>query len=143
MTSDERELKSLFQAVREADAQHAPSFARTWNAMPHRDRLGYLRALMVTAAFVLVGILATVNAYRRREIPPQQLVQAPVAPPVAPAPVVAAVPATAPVTRPKAAKVPSSISEWRSPTASLLDVPGDDLLDTVPTIGTSGSSLTE
>ena len=143
MTSDERELKSLFQAVREADAQHAPSFARTWNAMPHRDRLGYLRAIMVATAFMLVGVLATVNAYRRRELPPQrQFVQAPVAPPVAPPSVVAAVPATPPVTRRQAAKAPS-ISEWRSPTASLLDVPGDDLLDTVPTIGTSGSSLTE
>src|SRR5438270_13526361 len=58
------ELKSLFQTMRAADAERAPSFSQTYRTMPYRDRLGYLRAITVAAVAVLILAVIGVNALR-------------------------------------------------------------------------------
>jgi hypothetical protein len=146
---DNKELRSLFQTMRAADAQRAPSFTQSLRPMPYRDRLGYLRTLMGTVAAVAAVILvvAGVNVLRQRgDAPPVAQHPVPVTQPVfqpqplqpQPPVIVAAAPQTKPpVTRPmKAVKKPTpSISEWKSPTEALLKTPGDDLRTTLPKIG--------
>jgi len=132
------ELKSLFQAQRAADAAAAPGFARVM-ARPAPADYGYLRAIALAAAIVLVAVLASSNISQRKA----GTGDSPVRPsaPVTRAAVLPA-PATDNVVPPPAAgrKLPAkakpvTLSTWKSPTAALLDTPGDDLWTTVPKIG--------
>jgi len=141
---NESELKALFQTMRQADAERAPTFSATLKQMPYRDRLGYLRAIAVAGVAVMLLIVAGVNALRHGAgdgpVPAKSAkaesaasVQAVVAstsqpksgggtPPLQPAG----------RRRYKGAKsVPSvpSISTWKSPTDALLKMPGDLLTD--------------
>lgn len=129
------ELRSLFQAQRAADAAAAPGFARVM-ARPAPADYGYLRAIALAAAIVLVAVLASSNISQRKAgtgdspVPKKEVVVAREAP--------AVVPAVSPApTRTKivAKAKPVTLSTWKSPTAALLDTPGDDLWTTVPKIG--------
>lgn len=141
----EQELKALFQTMRQADAERAPSFAASLRAVPQRERLGYLRTLMGAMAAVVAVILlvAGVNAWRHGstgESPAPTQVQAKAAT------VVPQATTLAPTrTRParvghalrvtQAAKAVPSITTWKSPTEALLKSPTDDLMTSVPSIG--------
>ncbi|HSE50474.1 MAG TPA: hypothetical protein VLA96_14805 [Terriglobales bacterium] len=140
MTRDEQELKALFQAERTADAHSAPAFARVL-ARPAPADYSYLRALALVAAIVLVAVLASSNILKRKvgtgdsPVPPTVSV-AQVGTGDSPVPGPAGSPA--PTTRKPPAKAkPVTLSTWKSPTAALLDTPGDDLWTTVPKIGAS------
>jgi hypothetical protein len=151
VTYDERELKQLYQAMREEEARRAPSFAQSIRALPRHAQLGYLRAVAITAALAIVALVMGVNAIRSAQASKTRSSGAPSssAPPISaavtPAP---AVTATAPSTAaPQVARrkphAAPSISEWKSPTASLLDVPGDDLYTTVPSLQYKSASLSD
>ncbi len=150
MTYDERELKQLYQAMREEDARRAPSFARSLRALPRHAQLGYLRAIAVATVFAIFALVMVVNSLRRRDLQPAVVVPPTVATHEAlPAPVVASAgESPAPtkqksvVPRRKPHAVPS-ISDWTSPTASLLDTPGDDLRTTVPSLQYRTASLSD
>ena len=65
----EQELKALFQTMRRADAERAPSFAQTSFAaslrtvpLPQRERLGYLRRYLRTDLRTVMGAVAAVAA---------------------------------------------------------------------------------
>lgn len=154
MKRDEPGLKALFQAMRASDAQRAPGFARVLARPAPRD-LGYLRALALVAAIVLVAVLATAGLARRRE--PAEVRVSEASAPAWPSPPTTAnvasardrSPATqeslspAPVPKTRRAPAAASLSEWKSPTAALLEVPGDDLWTSVPSIGSTTSALQE
>jgi hypothetical protein len=156
--SRENGLRSLYQALREEDAQRAPGFAQvtraqSLRALPPHAQVGTLRALMITAALVAVVVLAGVNALRRQPAAQQQ--------PSAPVPMVQVAPAVVPVTpqvaksvtpapvqhRRKAAasKVPQApkIEDWVSPTDAWLTTPGHQLRSTVPSLHFNAVSLND
>ena len=166
---NESELRSLFQTMRAADAQRAPSFvqvtrSQTYRAMPYRDRLGYRRAMVMAAVAVVILVVVSVNALRqgaksagespastrvsRGEAQAMATTKSKAAAEGGRATLAGGSPAS---TRPKPARghkattpasVPS-ISAWKSPTEALLKTPGDDLRTTLPKIGfTPGKSST-
>jgi hypothetical protein len=145
--SDERELRQLYQAMREQDAHGAPSFARVANlARPTAANLGYLRAVAITVALVLVVAMFAVNALRRRELPPQ-VAQTPMhvaAPVVVQAPVVAATPQQQ---APRAVRhrkhAPPSIDDWKSPTDAWLETPDESFRNSVPSLSYSSVNLSD
>ena len=158
----ELELKSLYQALREEDAQRAPSFAQvtraqSLRALPPHAQVGTLRALMITAALVAVVIVAGVNALRRREPAAQPQTPAPaiqtvqVAPAIVPAAPQAATPAPArsanrrKAAAPQAPKIPQvpKIDDWVSPTDAWLITPGHQLRSTVPSLDFNAVSLND
>jgi hypothetical protein len=159
---NEPELKGLFQTMRAADAERAPSFARTVKAVPHHGRLGYLRVMVM--AVVAVGILLVigVNALRQGSAgesrPGTTTSKAAAEGGRATRPLVSAqsgggTPPRQPAgrrrsnaaTAAKKTSVPSapSITKWKSPTDALLKFPGDELMSGVPKIGfTQGNGKT-
>lgn len=152
--SDERELRQLYQAMRSEDARQAPSFARvTAFARPTAANLGRLRALAITVALVMVAVLVSVNALRRGEPAPQvatggagaragtHVQVAQVTARAGEAPATPAQKKVASPRRPKPQPIPS-ISDWQSPTASLLQG-SDDLFTTVPSVGSSSATTSD
>ncbi len=146
MTYDERELKQLYQAMREEDARRAPGFAQSFRALPRHARLGYLRAVAITAVLAVFGLAIAVNALRRRDVQPVVSV-----PPAitthepAPAPATAAAELTPPKKSvgPRRKPTVPPISDWTSPTASLLDLSNDDLLTTSPSLEYKSAHLSD
>jgi hypothetical protein len=148
MTRDEHELKRLFGTMREADAQAAPRFAGMTAARvlarPAPADPGYLRALV--AAIIVIAVLASVNIARRHESSPASTSQsqnlatqraqrtARSAPSESKAAAGGGHATRAPRYR------PVTLSQWKSPTAALLDTPGDELWTTVPKLGTQAKS---
>jgi hypothetical protein len=145
--SDERELKQLYQAMRSEDAQHVPSFARVVAlTRPTAANLGYLRAVAITFALVLVAVLVSVNALRRRELPPQ-VAQTPApaivhvaagdhARPAAESAASTQAKAPQPAARRKLHAAPS-IDDWKSPTAAWLQTPDESFRNTLPSLESS------
>jgi hypothetical protein len=155
---NEPELKALFQTMRQADAERAPSFAQTLRAVPERGRVGYLRVMVAVAVVILLVI--GVNALRGRdEKPMSPQVSARVATsagesPASTGPLVTGTLSSSSVgnsgggtpprqpagrrrsdaTAAKKTSVPS-ITKWKSPTDALLKFPGDELMSGVPKIG--------
>ncbi|MBI2679037.1 MAG: hypothetical protein HYX28_09670 [Candidatus Koribacter versatilis] len=143
----EADIRSLYQTLRQADAERAPSFAQSLRALPHRNRLGYLRAVTVAAVAAVILVVAGVNALRQRggesPVPARPLVTAGGSPA---ATLVfgtgessgGGTPHAQPAGRRRskaAAKAVPSISTWKSPTEALLKSPADGLMTSVPSIG--------
>ena len=143
--SDERKLKELYQAMRNEDARNAPSFARMLQR-PTAANLGYLRAVAISVALVVVVAMFAVNALRRREVP-SQTAQAPAVHTATPAVSLApAVVATSPVTRkgPRRPKPQApSIDDWKSPTDAWLQTPDESFRNSVPTLSYSSVNLSD
>ena len=145
--SDERELKQLYQAMRSEDARQAPSFARVV-ARPTAANVGYLRAVAITVALVLVAAMFGINALRRRELPQPVAKQAPAiqtqAPAVSPAPaVVATSPSVTKMGPRRPTKKPPSISDWKSPTDAWLQTPDESFRNSVPSLSYSSVKLND
>lgn len=99
---EERELRRLFQQLRQRDEASAPSFREALDRPPRK-------ALSLRLAVAAVAVFAAVAVWT-----------------------------ILPIRRPSPARGPrvtATISEWKSPTASLLRAPGSELLDSVPSIG--------
>jgi len=150
MKHDERELRALFETERAADARLAPSFAEITTdrvlARPAPAGLGWARPALAAACVLVVAVgIALVL----RESPPPTPAKVAAGPTKSEAEGGRATPASpragkspAPTRRIGRAK-PPRLSEWQSPTAALLETPGDELWTTVPSIGTTASSLSE
>jgi hypothetical protein len=115
------DLRARFRAQRRADAQGAPSFAALLGRAraadtaapqaPGARRLTLRRVLYVSglAAAAVIGTLLVIPGPRSTEDAFEQAVRAFHADP--------------------------ALGAWRSPTDGLLDVPGSQLISTVPSVG--------
>jgi len=158
---EEKAIRQLFRDERQADESVAPHFAATLEAALSRRR-GYRSGrLIFRVAFAVValvamigGVIGVVRFFSIRpgnEQPgvvaqdPNQLGRTPefVLGTVRPSPK-GLPPRRAPGIRrhrQTPALAASLISEWRSPTDFLLSTPGDQLLKTVPRVGTSAIDI--
>jgi hypothetical protein len=107
MTDDlDREISRRFEELQRSEAAAVPPF-RDLLARPPRERRGRVYAL----AFALAGAAVLVFA------------------------IVVRIPATWPAPhRRQPVSALAALAEWRSPTASLLDTPGHDLLGETPSL---------
>ncbi len=97
---DDELLREMFEQVRAADVNAAPSL----DAVLARRRRGRGLVLAPVAALVLVALVVT---FKQQSPSPAEI----------------------------------SIAEWRSPTAFLLEPPGDVVLYRVPSVGSSDSEV--
>jgi hypothetical protein len=155
---EEQTIRQLFRDERQADESQAPHFAGTLEAALSRRRKYSSRRLIFRVAFAVVALVAVIGFVRflliRSGNEQQAIVaQEPLQPDkTTPAPMIVEVtpsltgppPRTAPGTRRhrrSPAPADSLISQWRSPTDFLLRTPGDQLLKTVPRVGTSAIEI--
>lgn len=146
MKRDERELehglRALFQAERAGDAQSAPGFARVLAARPHPRRLGWLPAAVVATA-LLVAVAVGARSFLAGA---KGAGESPASTPASGwAKGAAASSASAqsggatlplqPAGGQRSQPRPPTLSEWKSPTAALLETPGSELWTTAPVIG--------
>ncbi|HXU07402.1 MAG TPA: hypothetical protein VN743_00295 [Blastocatellia bacterium] len=140
------------------DAERAPEFASVLSSsrLPARERnwsIAFAAALAMLILAVLIGLLTV-----RRTVKPAETSTADTGAGVSPMPaesqtlvpektavVTAAAPKSIVVVRHRRhrrspdqlAVIAKSLSEWQSPTASLLTYPGEDLFKTLPRLGDS------
>jgi len=161
LNGDEKRIQQLFREMSRHDQRRAPQFASVLAAghsgmARSQNRTRSLRFVMVVAMLCLVMLMAMVIVLRpsrprgpvgrdRALVPPVQ--------PETPPSVVPHHPSVGPVEiepRPTIAKrvrhrrasdslanAMKLLSSWRSPTASLLQTPGDELLRSLPRLGES------
>ncbi|MCI0332861.1 MAG: hypothetical protein L0228_06525 [Planctomycetes bacterium] len=124
MKREDESARKLFQQLREEDARSAPSFTHDWNvALSRRDkprrRWAAWRLAAGAAALILLG--AGSWMFFRQATKPQ-----------------AAMESVRPDPSAHAATPPAIlISQWRSPTESLLRTPGEQLFKRVPRLDES------
>ena len=108
----DRELRARFQELREADQKEVPPFPRVWRkALSSRQRArGLRRARWIAAAG---GVAAGVGLLAALFLGSPGTPQAPG----------------------EAAPMDGALFEWQSPTAFLLEWPGQDLWQEVPEVG--------
>lgn len=104
MNHDERELQTWFEILRQSEEPLAPPFPRMWRAAGEGDRHATIGWWWTRAIAMIATALLLVVAIALLR-------------PVKNEPL--------PIER---------LSRWRSPTASLLDVPQDPLMTTVPRV---------
>ncbi len=155
MTREEERIRKLFQQLREEDERNAPSFARDWNvALSRREksrrRWAVWRFAAAGAALILLGAgCAGWWMFFRQSTKQQSPIQigrsaTPASdatpPPVSPSPAPVRNPPNVtgrrrPFVRPQPPAI--LISQWRSPTESLLRTPGEQLFKRVPRLDES------
>lgn len=164
MNREEERFRNLFQQLREEDERDAPSFADDWNAaLSKMDKPRNRWAVWQISAVVFASLLILLGTgwwifFRKstRQLAPVEIVKSDtsasdILSPVSPSPV----PETSPpisrlrppiknpqnTTRrhPSVQSKPSAIliSRWRSPTESLLQIPGEQLFKRVPRLDES------
>jgi len=114
-------LKELFRRLRDEEEHLTPPFLAMWEAARARQKTSQPFRLSILQAGVAVGILIVVVGLSGVLVFRQQRTRLPV--------------------RAKAGYV-SSITQWRSPTGSLLRPPGGQWLSTVPRFGGWHGDLT-
>jgi hypothetical protein len=158
MKREEERIKTLFQQLREEDERYAPSFAHDWKAaLSRQEKLrhqGSAWRLAVAALLLVVGaacagwwMFSGQSTMRQAQVETVRSEPPPadVAPqPVSPAPTQIENPRYATgrqrtFVRPQ--PTASLISQWRSPTQSLLRVPGEQLLKRVPRLDESSVNI--
>lgn len=158
---EEKTIRQLFRDERQADESVAPHFAATLEAALTRRRKYRAGWLSFRVAFAIVALVAVTGAVIGvvRFFPvrsgneqsavvardPNQLARTPPWVEVDPPPS-RKLPLPATISRTRRhrqtpARAASLISEWRSPTEFLLRTPGDQLLKTVPRVGTSAIEI--
>ena len=114
MNYDEEEntLKQLFEQLKQADSAHTPPFAKAWEVA--RSRMGKSRTTLPIGRIALatVPVILLVGAFLSFfKQPPNVTGESEIS------------------------KSVSQLYEWRSPTEFLLKAPGEQLLNSVPTLG--------
>lgn len=111
--SEEQKIKQLFSDLKREDERRAPTFASELAAARSRGESAgppHLVAMIAaTAAIMLLGLSLVVYFQRLPKEPRQS------------------------------AQLVITITQWKSPTAFLLEVPGNDLLKTVPQLNDAWS----
>ena len=107
---DESELRRRFAQLREADLEHAPSFAQTSQTYRGRRQRPPSWRAMLRAHPILIGAAAAVLITAIWQEYSRSFSPSPTAP---------------------------GIATWRAPTDVLLRTPGSDLLGEMPTLGAS------
>ena len=162
LNGNEKLIAQLFVEMSHDDAQRAPEFASVLSStrVPRRERnwsIAFAAGLAMLIMAVVIGLLAA-----RRTTTPVDTRQPDIRAEVLPGP--AASPALGPEEPPtmeaagakpivvvrhrrhrrspdqlaiQLAVVAKALSEWQSPTASLLTYPGEDLFKTLPRLGDS------
>jgi hypothetical protein len=158
---NEEKFKQLFLQSKQADEQIAPSFANVWGAASRNaNQAGHSRfsfsrfgLRLAVALITIIALGASAFFYLRHQVrqstqPEMAGLSEPPSNPVSPD-FVAAMPAftKSPFTKsrrtdrrasaPRLRQFVPAISEWRSPTGSLLMIPGDEILKSVPRLGES------
>ncbi len=155
MKREEERIRKLFRQLREDDERNAPSFAHDWNvALSRREkprrRWAVWRLAAGAAALILLGAGCAgwwmfFRQSTKRQAPIESVrsdtfAPAPTPPPVPPSPAPVKNPPDVtrrqrPFVRPQP---PASLmSQWRSPTESLLRTPGEQLFKRVPRLDES------
>ena len=149
---EEEAIRQLFRDERREGVSTAPHFSATLEAAVARRQRAEPRRLSFRIAFAIVLLLAVIGGFRvftNRSAKEHTPIAAnePGEPDRTPAPVLEGVtpwkgppPKTERVTRRHrraTMRTTPLISQWRSPTEFLLRTPGDQLLKTVPSVGTS------
>ncbi len=154
MKREEERIRKLFQQLREEDERNAPSFTRDWNGAlsrleKPRRHWAVWRLAAGAAALILLGAgcLGWWMFFRqstkrqapieivRSERPAPGATPSPVSPSPAPVRNPPNVTRRRPAVRPQAPAI--LISQWRSPTESLLRTPGEQLFKRVPRLDES------
>lgn len=155
MKREEERIGKLFQQLREEDERNAPSFTHDWNgALSRREKprrsWAMWRLVAGVAALILLGAgcLGWWMSFRqstRRQAPIDSVrsdrpAPSSTPPPVSPSPVPVRNPPNiirrrGPFVRPEPPAI--LISQWRSPTESLLRTPGEQLFKRVPRLDES------
>ncbi len=115
MRQEEEKISKLFQQLRETDERHAPSFSHDWSvALSRRDqpRLRWAVWRLAAGAAVLMVLGAGWWLFY------------------------------GPPTKEQAEIEMTVISQWRSPTESLLRTPGEQLIKRVPRLDESLVNIT-
>lgn len=152
MKREEERIRELFRRLKEEDERHAPSFAQDWNVAllrleKPRRRWGVWRLTAAAIALILLG-MGWRMFFRKpttRQAPIEAVRSDTPSPYVTP-PMVSLSPVPVrnsryvirrqrPVVRPQPPA--SLISQWRSPTESLLRTPGEQLFKRVPRLDES------
>ena len=158
LNGNEKLIAQLFVEMSHDDAQRAPEFASVLSStrVPRRERtwsITFAAALAMLMLAVVVGLLTA-----RRTTTPVETRQPDIRAEVLPGPAASPAlgpeePATMEAAAPKPivvvrhrrhrrspdqlAVIAKSLSEWQSPTASLLTYPGEDMFKTLPRLGDS------
>jgi hypothetical protein len=153
MKREEERIRKLFQQLREEDERHAPSFAHDWDValsrqdMPRR-RLVVWQLTACAAALIVLGAgwwmfsgQLTMRQAPIEIVRPELPAHAATPPtPLSPSPAsLKNPPAITRRQRPSVRPQPPAIliSQWRSPTQSLLQIPGEELFKRVPRLDES------
>lgn len=160
LNGNEKLIAQLFVEMSREDAQGAPEFAGVLSStrMPRRERkwsFAFAAALAMLIMAVVIGLLTarrtskpadTQKSDTRAVVLPAPA-ESPVPGPEKTATMEAAAPQSIVVVRHRRhrrtpdqlaiqlAVIAKSLSEWQSPTASLLTYPGEDLFKTLPRLG--------
>jgi hypothetical protein len=154
MKREEERISKLFQQLKEEDERHAPSFAHDWNAaLSRQEKLRQqwnawrvaVAALLIVLGAGCAGWWMYARQSTKQSAPvaivrPDRPVDSFTPLPVSPSPTpVKNPPNVTRRQRPSARPQPTAIliSQWRSPTQSLLQIPGEQLLKRVPRLGES------
>jgi hypothetical protein len=153
MKREEERIGKLFQQQREEDERNAPSFTHDWNGAlsrrekPRRSWAVWLLATGVAALILLgAGCLGWWMFFRhptKRQVPIESVrsnISAPdTTPPVSSLPGPVRNPRNVARLRPFVRPQPPAvlISQWRSPTESLLRTPGEQLFKRTPRLDES------
>jgi hypothetical protein len=152
MKREEERIRKLFQQLKEDDERNAPAFTQDWNVAllrleKPRRRWEVWRLAAAAIALILLG--AGGWMFFRQPMTrqaPTEIVRSDPPPPYVTPPTVSPSPVPAknphyvirrqrPVVRPQPPA--SLISQWRSPTESLLRTPGEQLFKRVPRLDES------
>jgi len=162
LNGNEKLIAQLFVEMSREDAQGAPEFASVLSStrVPRREHnwsVAFAAALAMLIMAVLIGLLSTHRTAKPAETQQpntraelsREPATAPTLAPEKSAIAESAAPKSIVVVRHRRhrrssdqlaiqlAVVARSLSEWRSPTASLLIYPGEDLFKTLPRLGDS------
>jgi hypothetical protein len=156
LNGNEKLIAQLFVEMSREDELRAPEFSSVLSStrVPRRERNRWIAFAAALAMLILAVVIGLVTARRtlnpgettsnatRFEVAP---VESPKLVPETTAVVTAAAPKSIVVVRHRRhrrssdqlAVIAKSLSEWQSPTASLLTYPGEDLFKTLPRLGDS------
>jgi hypothetical protein len=154
---DEEGIRRLFRDQRQADERLAPHFSATLEAALSRRRVAHSGRLVLRSAVALgalVAIIFSVFFFLPRSVDEQPAIVAyepdqpdnaasstPVVLPPRPKRPAIRPPRSTRKHRESPQRAETLISQWRSPTDFLLRTPGDELLKTVPRVGTSAIEI--